>query len=219
MTVETVGMIYRSPEFLQFMRDQGHCDRIVANDPEPRLPLDGLDIYHDPYPEAYYLERVYRCWNYCVRSSAADYVCLVNSDNAFYGEWKAPLIALLDGKTLPCSKIVEPLLLGENAEVVQILFDKLLLDPEHFNWDVWNGIASTVWEKGKVKDGGMYMPSILHRASFLEVGGFPEGNVDGVSADTILFEKLKELGFRHVTCYESVVFNFLEGEMRYTKLI
>src|SRR5512138_3730965 len=99
-------MIYRSQEFYEFMRSQGCVDSFVANDPV--VEFDGAHVYHDPNPTDHYLSRVYRCWNYCVESSEADYVCLVNSDMAFAPGWLDALKKRLDGRTLPTSRLVEP---------------------------------------------------------------------------------------------------------------
>ena len=90
--IEIVGMAYKSQAYFDFMRQQArrHAPRTmfraVLNDPTDELlayvrsrswPFP-IDIYRDPDPNAYYLNRVYRCWNYCVESSLADYVCLIN---------------------------------------------------------------------------------------------------------------------------------------------
>ena len=58
--------------------------RIVANDATPEVisRLKSLDIpysiYNDPKPDDYYLNRVYRCWNYAGETSDSDNICFVN---------------------------------------------------------------------------------------------------------------------------------------------
>jgi len=86
--VEVVSMVYKSTKFLDFIVDQlrnfqpdsdiEYHYRIVANDPTQAV-MDSLkgkfecgdvpsyDIYNDPKPADYYLNRVYRAWNYCSR--------------------------------------------------------------------------------------------------------------------------------------------------------
>lgn len=213
--IEVVGMIYRSPEFLKFMRDQGHCDRIVANDPEPGLPLEGLDVFRNPDPEEHYLSRSYRCRNYCVESSLAEYVCLVSSDDAASPGWLGSLVSRLDGATLPTPKIVEPLLIGGNPDVVQIGPEVLGQDPVVFDWDKWHDMAKSLREEGVTRPGGMFMPCIVHRETFLRVGGYPTDHPREIAADRALFAKMAEAGFVHMTCCDSVTYNFLEGEKRY----
>jgi hypothetical protein len=213
--VEVVGMIYRSPEFLKFMRDQGYCHRIVANDPEPGLPLEGLDVFRNDDPDEHYMARSYRCRNYCVKSSPAEYVCLVSSDDACSPGWLAALVARLDGKTLPTPLIVEPFVIGINPNLIQIGVEVLGQDPVSFDWDKWFKLADTIRQVNRTEPGGMFMPCIVHRKTFLAVGGYPEKYVGEKAPDRVLFERMGAAGYKHVTCYDSVTYNFLEGEMRY----
>jgi hypothetical protein len=72
----------------------------------------------------------------------------------------------------------------------------------------------------RTEAGGLFMPCVLHRSTFLAVGGYPEGNVpsaDGqvVSGDALLFKKMQDAGFQHVTCFDSLVYHMQEGEMRH----
>lgn len=215
MKVEVVGMIYKSPEFLKFMRDQGYCNRIVANDPEPSLPLSGLDVFRNADPSEHYLARAYRCRNYCVESSPAEYVCMVSSDDACSPGWLAALVKRLDGHTLPVPLIVEPLILGTNLDVVQIGVEVLGQNPVTFDWDVWFKLAATLRRDGETEPGGMFMPCIVHRETFLKVGGYPELPVNDVAQDRVMFSRMEQAGFKHITCLDSVTYNFLEGEMRF----
>ncbi len=85
-------MVYKSTDYLDFIYYQlksNHCNvdgwdvklRIVANDAADSVleKLKNLDIpfsvYNDPKPDDFYLNRVYRCWNYCVESSQYNNVC------------------------------------------------------------------------------------------------------------------------------------------------
>lgn len=239
--IEVVGMVYRSPAFLKFLCDQlGFYKnfRVVANDPSGDLKLWTTfeDIYLDPKPNDYYLNRVYRCWNYCVESSKAEYVCLVHTDMAFSANWLKNLERRLDGKTLPCSRMVEPgyqrpdgriLVPGEHALEID-----LGRDPVRFPKDVWESVAADLSED-RVEPGGLYGCPVIHRDTFLSVGGFPEGNItkDGrittgeddsyvealkgnlTSGDAYLFKKMEDAGFKHVTCFDSLVYHMQEGEM------
>ena len=227
LSVEVVCMVYRSLAFYEFMDDQKQIHRFVANDPE--VDFLGADVYHDKNPQDHYLSRVYRCWNYCVESSKAEHVCLVNSDMAFGPGWLDALERRLDGHTLPVSRLVEPgfmaprfdpvlghgfqeLIPGQHA--IQIDLGR---DPVTFRMDAWHRMAADFIEE-RVEPGGLFMPCIVHRDSFLSVGGYPEGNVrldDGsiVSGDAVLFAKLGARGFKHVTCFDSLVYHMQEGEM------
>ena len=210
--IEVVGMVYRSTPFLNFLDQQSVCHRIVANTPERSLMLDyDIDIYMDPKPDEYYLCRVYRCWNYCVESSDAEYVCLVNSDMAFSPGWLEALERRLDGSHLPVSRLVEPGLLRPGQHAIEIDLGR---DPTSFPWGSWVALAADL-RSDEVQPGGLFMPCVLHRETFLRVGGYPHGNVDGVSGDKILFDKMAAAGFKHVTCFDSLVYHMQEGERRH----
>ena len=213
--IEVVGMVYRSTTYMRFLARQlaelSKVSRIVANDPQSDLPSDGLDVYHDPNPADHYLSRVYRCWNYCVESSSAEYVCLVNSDMAFSPGWLEALERRLDGKTLPCSMLVEPGFIRPGRHAIEIDLGR---DRRTFPFDSWKLMASDLADN-RTEPGGLFMPCVLHRQAFLEVGGYPEGNVNGVSGDVILFNKMAAAGFKHVTCFDSLVYHMQEGEMRH----
>lgn len=226
--IEVVAMVYKSPEFLRFIQDElkGLNYRLVGNNPSPAI-VDACDgVYHDPNPNDWYLSRVYRCWNWCVESSKADHVCLVNSDMAFSPGWLEALERYLNGSTLPTSRLVErgkDLQPGTNA--IQADFGDR---PSTFDRDGWIETANLVRGSGTLP-GGCYMPCVLNREAFLSVGGYPDGNVaDGVvvnrmpkpsdreylSGDVVLFKRMEAIGYKHVTVLESVVYHMQEGEMR-----
>ncbi len=221
--IEVVGMVYRSPAFLRFLvnqildRERTFSFRIVGNDPENEVSdLYENDVYdwstyNDANPTDHYLARVYRCWNYCVESSKAEYVCLVNSDMAFSSGWLEALERRLDGKTLPCSRLVEPGLLRPGMHAIEIDLGR---NPSTFPFDAWNHLSRDLGED-RTEPGGLFMPCVLHRETFLRVGGYPHGNVNGASGDAILFGKMAAAGFRHMTCFDSLVYHMQEGEMRH----
>jgi len=232
--IEVVGMVYRSTAFLNFLDHQSVCHRIVANNPERSLMLDyDIDIYMDPNPEDHYLSRVYRCWNYCVESSSAEYVCLVNSDMAFSPGWLEALERRLDGHTLPCSRLVEPGIIRPGEHAIEIDIGR---DPRTFPWVSWNALANDLREE-RTEPGGLFMPCVLHRETFLRVGGYtgnltlPVGGNDHphghyfyrggkvagqiVSGDADLFWRMSKEGFKHVTCFDSLVYHMQEGETRH----
>lgn len=211
--IEIVGMVYRSKEFYSFLQQQAQLTRIVGNDSTLKLPKGWVDEYNDPKPNDHYLARVYRCWNYCVESSESEYVCLVNSDMALAPGWLAALERRLDGKTLPTSRLVEPGFLRPGQHAIEIDLGR---NPSTFPWGAWRELAADLSED-RVEPGGLFMPCVLHRESFLRCGGYPEGNVNGVSGDKILFGKMAEAGFQHVTCFDSLVYHMQEGEMHHVE--
>lgn len=254
-TVEVVGMVYRDPAFLVSMRDEivrylpeGVTWRIVGNDPNSAV-IDAagehgipLDIYKDPYPDDWYLSRVYRCWNYCVESSSADKVVLYSSDMLSSPRWLEPLLDNMELK-IPVSRLVEPCRIKNFAVCPWGLQMDLGRHPGLFPRDAWEKVVAEVREPTLKVHGG-YGPCLLDRELFVEVGGYPEGNViidDGkvvvlkpnppridckgprecyvngkpfYSGDDWLFREMKrKYGFEHVTCMDSVIYHMQEGEM------
>lgn len=98
--LEIIALIFKSCDYLDLIYKELKNDnckvdgwditlRIVANDATPEVisRLKSLDIpysiYNDPKPDDYYLNRVYRCWNYAGETSDSDNICFVNSDMVF----------------------------------------------------------------------------------------------------------------------------------------
>ena len=63
--------------------------------------------------------------------------------------------------------------------------------------------------------GELYMPILVDRQEFLDIGGYPECNPPGTTGDKDLIRRYSEAGFKHVTALGSVVYHCQEGEMRW----
>ena len=244
--VEVVAMIYRSTEYLDFIYSQlKGCKadgwnvglRIVANDATDevlsRLPqLDiSFSVYNDPQPEAFYLNRVYRCWNYCVESSQYDNVCLVNSDMAFSEDWLSNLLKHHDGANIPCSRLVESGKMRSGPHGVSKNFGR---HPREFDQAGFEEYAKKISED-RIVDSGLCMPVIFNKKRFLEAGKYPEGNVFRVkrrgrvhleighpndrrlytTGDMYLLCDILggKFNMKHVTPFDSIVYHIQEGEM------
>ena len=122
--LEIITLIYKSVDYLNFIFKQLKSEfcqveeweinvKIVANDATDNVlnRLKELDIdyviYNDPKPDAYYLSRVYRAWNYSGSLSEYDNICFVNSDMMFSKDWLENLLIHHDGRNIPCSRLVE----------------------------------------------------------------------------------------------------------------
>lgn len=256
--LELVGMIYKNPEFLRSMWAEmnkylphGVTVRVVANDPLESVERAAekwkipLDVYYDNNPKDFYLHRINRCYNFCVETSTADYVCLFQSDMITSPNWLHNLMRRIEGgeKVLPVSRLIEPC----KHRPLRVCAHGIEMDlgrhPLTFPFEIWDSIVAQNISP-ETKPGGGYMPAIVHRKTFLDAGGFPEGNViedDGKievispedyskfsvhngktyyknkphhSGDSWLFKKLeKDFGFKHVTCFDSLVYHMQEGEM------
>jgi hypothetical protein len=236
--VEVVALIFKSLDYLELIYDELKSDkcvvdgwevgvRIVANDAtEPILKrLKELDIpysiYNDPKPDDYYLNRVYRCWNYAGESSEYENICFVNSDMVFSEKWLDNLLKHHDGTNIPTSRLVES---GKMRSGTHGVSHNCGRHPKHIHRDVWNQVVNQL-STDEVHEGGLFMPCILEKSRFLESGKYPEGNIykDGIgtlhphgtiqSGDDWYFKKLEnEYGMKHITIFDSLVYHIQEGE-------
>jgi hypothetical protein len=239
--LEVISLIYKSTEYLEFIYNQlkeisvdgwdiGY--RIVANDANHNVlsKLNELGakhtIYKDESPDDFYLNRVYRCWNHSVVTSEYDNVCLVNSDMLFSDDWLSNLLRYHDGKHIPCSRLVESGKMPSGLHGISKNFGRR---PKNLDIPSWNKFVKNQKSEG-AHLGGLYMPCIFNRKTFLESGGYPPGNlfledeklVVGypndrpvwASGDQFFFYRLeKDQGLKHITVFDSLVYHIQEGEM------
>lgn len=239
MKVEVISLIYKSVAFLKFIHNQletyakanGHevTYRIVANDPTEEivnyLVNNNINhsVYHDNTIDDYYLNRVYRCWNYAGQTADADVICFVNSDMAFSDGWLDNLLKYMNGEFIPTSRLIES---GRMPSKPPAFSLNLGNTPSTFNVSKWNE-AVKKYTEDKAQEDGLYMPVLFFKEVFVKSGGYPEGNIysDGnagskigsvvLSGDAFFFHKiLTQYRMKHITVYDSVVYHMQEGEMR-----
>tara|TARA_R110001592_G_scaffold259532_1_gene523558 strand:- start:898 stop:1653 length:756 start_codon:yes stop_codon:yes gene_type:complete len=237
-SIEIISLVFKSKDYLNFIYNQlkKECNkvdgwdvgiRIVANDATDEIieHLKTLDIpytiYGDSSPDDYYLNRVYRCYNYAVETSEYDSVCLVNSDMAFSENWLDNLLKHHDGNNVPCSRLVESGKMPSGLHGISNDFGKT---PSTFRDVDFNEYVDII-QQNFVHDNGLYMPCIFERKRFIESGMYPEGNLykDGIgnfgsefvmSGDKYYFEEilLKKYNMKHITIFDSLVYHIQEGE-------
>lgn len=237
--IEIIGMIYKSVQYLDLMvtelkKDYCQVDgwdvgvRIVANDANEAVlnRLEELDvpytIYNDPKPNDYYLNRVYRCWNFAGQTSQYENICFINSDMVFSKDWLSNLLKQHDGQTIPCSRLVESGKLLSGLHAISKNFGKEPKELDHGGW--YNYVEETKLPENHL--GGLYMPCIFRKDRFVESGMYPEGNiysdgrpgsmVGGViqSGDDYYFRLLeREFGMKHITVFDSLSYHIQEGEL------
>lgn len=245
--IELVCLIYKSRKYLKFIYDQLKSDlcksldwkvgyRLVANDPTPEIEsmLKDLDIphtiYRDEKPNDFYLNRVYRCWNFGATSSRYDNICFVNSDMAFSRNWLDNLLKYHDGVNIPCSRLVESGRIGVAVDRHGIE-KNFGMSTEEFNREEFEKYALSISED-ETAYSGLLMPCIFEKKRFIEAGMYPPGNVfliDGVKyagypndrpvykpGDVYFFEDIleKKYKMRQVTVMNSIVYHVQEGERR-----
>lgn len=238
--IEVITLIYKSVDYLEFIAQQLNRDlcqaggwkvgiRVVANDATEevidRLPALGIPytIFDNPDPNEFYLNRVYRAYNFCVQTSTYDNVCLLNSDNVMSKDWLTNLLKHHNGTNIPCSRMVESGKMGSGAYGINLGINDFGRHPRGFDFDGWEEFAKTA-KIDKAALGGMYGGCVFERERFLESGGYAEGNVfpDGVgtlngpvikTGDQYLFELLEsKYGMKHITIFDSLLYHIIEGE-------
>jgi hypothetical protein len=234
--LEIIGLIFKSSEYLQLLHDELNSQfckvegwnigiRIVANDASEKIinKLKNLNInysiYNDPKPNDYYLNRVYRCWNFCGQSSNYDNICFVNSDMVFTKNWLSNLLKHHDGINIPTSRLIESGKMPSGIHGISIDCGKKSKEIDRLKL---NNVCNIISED-KILEKGLYMPCIFEKSRFIESGMYPEGNIysNGVgtlngfiqSGDDWYFRKLeKNYGMRHITVFNSLVYHIQEGE-------
>ena len=244
--VEIIAMIYKSVDYLEFILNQFKSEsfkvpgwdvgvRLVANDATNEI-LEALatsntpyTIYNDPKPEDFYLNRVYRCWNYGGRTSTYDNICFVNSDMAFGEDWLVNLLKHHDGHNIPCSRLVEsgriPVAIARHG-----IAKNFGTSPREFDGAAFQSFVTSVRED-RVVNWGLLMPCIFEKARFMEAGLYPEGNIFLTESgfeigrpndilvhspgDVYFFDEVlvKKFNMKHITVFDSIVYHIQEGEM------
>ena len=240
--IEIIALIYKSVDYLNFIcgeLDGPFCKvdgwdvglRIVANDATPEV-LEALknckihySIYNDPQPKDFYLNRVYRAWNFAGTSSEYDNICFVNSDMMFGPKWLENLLKHHNGTAIPCSRLVESGKMRSGSYGIEKDFGKhpTNMKPTQF----YDFVKET--SDPTIKPNGLYMPCVFEKQRFVESGMYPEGNIfkEGnnlvagypndrpvyMSGDDFFFSMLKnKYHMKHITVFDSIVYHIQEGE-------
>ena len=241
--IELISLIYQSVDYLKMIHKELTSEnnfvegwkvnyRIIANDANADVINYLIEnninytIYNDPYPSDFYLNRVYRCWNFSANTSEYDNFCFVNSDMIFSKGWLSNLLKHHQGGVIPCSRLVESGKMPSGKYGVSKYFGNHPKNIDYKFWDMW----SAANKEHDTQPGGLFMPCVFEKETFLKSGGYPEGNIfkEGdrlvsgypndrplfMSGDAYFFKRLEvEHGIRHLTIFDSLVYHIQEGEM------
>lgn len=235
-------LIYKSVDWLKFVYEQvlKYTDLndkefyFIANDASEEVLNYLRDNYiphyiftnNQEHRQEWYINNVYRAWNYAAKMAKGDFIVFINSDMAFTPNWLGNLIKSYDGSNCIASRLIESGKLEVGKNGIEKNFGRTIPEFDEDNFQRYSQIVSS----DEIIDGGLYMPLLIRKDKFEQVGGYPEGNVkkeskdifhpviakkgdDLISGDTIFIEKLKSIGIKHQTSYNSLVYHFQCGEM------
>lgn len=238
--ISIVCLIFKDVNWLEFVYQQvlkhTNLDEneffFVANGATQEVK-DYLYINHIPHyiydhddaqKNEYYINNVYRAYNFGVQKSKGNFAVLINSDMAFTDGWLENLMKNYNGKNCVASRLVESGKLTPGKYGVAKNFG--------YNFDLYNeeDFYSYALElkEDRLVDGGLYMPLLINVESFKKIRGYPEGNINVgsdifepvialsnnnvISGDAVLMDRLNTIGIAHQTAFDSIVYHFQEGE-------
>jgi len=236
-----VCLVYKSTQWLQFVYNQilkytDLSDKefyFVTNDATPEVVQYLKDNYIPHYvfnnnkeqKKEWYINNVYRAWNFAAKKAQGDYIVFINSDMAFTPKWLENLTSALNGSNCVASRLVESGKLKSGQYGIEKNFGRTT---SQYKESAFQSYADTIRENN-VQNGGLFMPLLIKKKDFLRVGGYPEGNIKKgsdifspkiakqgdplISGDAVLMQKLATVGIRHQTTFSSLVYHFQCGEM------
>lgn len=240
-TFSIVCLIYKSTRWAKFVYQQvlkytemSNAEFFfVANDAEPEV-LEYLKNNYFPHfvfqttPEQkqeWYINNIYRAYNFGATQAKGDYLVFINSDMAFSPGWLEKLWSSINGSNCLSSRLVESGKLRTGQYGLEKDFGDI---PERYAEKKFNKYAKKTAEPN-VKEGGLYMPLLIKKDDFLNGGGYPEGNIIAgsdiftpkiakkgeplVTGDLVLMQKLATKNIIHQTVFDSIVYHFQMGEM------
>ena len=219
-----VVLVYRSLRWLDWCMEGVDRSKnqaryrwlVVANDATEEVcndPRIGLD-WRNENPQDFYINNVYRAWNAGVVEAPSNHVVMLNSDMYASDHWLDQLIAVKrnDPNTVPTSNLIESGFLPSGIpEHVQ----NHGMNPDEFKREEFLTHAESIRVLNETIPGRLYMPILVSRQRFIDVGMYPEGNPPGTTGDKDLIRRYAEAGFKHVTAMGSVVYHAVTGEQRW----
>ena len=251
--VSIICLVYKGIEWVDFAFSQilemqsefapGEVEIIICgNDAEPGvldfLKQNGIKFYdfRNIDSNEYYINRVYRAYNYAASKARGEYLLFINSDMYFPKGFLSNLYASRNSNKFIAARLVESGSLRPSPPSLRKNFGKSLLTFRSRNFENY---AKAKLRPG-VHRGGLYMPSLIHQMKFLDLGGFPEGNVtpsslagyingnapeiwsrigEPIPGDRAFALRAERNGVEHVTLLDCIAYHFQEGEKRHSRKI
>ena len=205
-----------SQDVIEYLKTHNIAHYIFRNSPE-NIAAHNVSNY--------YLDNVYRAWNFGAKMAKGENIVFINSDMAFSPNWLENLYKYHTEYNCVTSRLFESGRYPSGTHGMTFDCGKFLRD-----YDENKFLNSAIYlSKDEIHDGGLYMPLLIKKEHFIKVSGYPEGNIipdsdifnpqiakkgkDCIPGDTIFMKKLNTLGIKHITSYSSIVYHFQNGEM------
>jgi hypothetical protein len=250
--ITLISLIYSGVDWLEFQYGEllklaselppGEVEILfVANDATPAvidyLKSNGIPFVISPGRSStseWYINSVYRSYNYGVTHAKGDFVLLTNSDMAYSEGFLYSMIMESEPNVYLVGKLIES---GRLKPAVAAIEKNLGKNLRNFKRGSFNRHSARLRKRG-LEDGGLYMPALLHKETFLKFGGYPEGNLRKTSLETYkktgkysianpgdslipgdfaFVSRLEIAGWRHKTLNSAIAYHFQEGEKSETK--
>jgi hypothetical protein len=210
--VSIFSLIYRSPEWADFVYDSIHKYTpmiargdaeffFVANDASPEvighlsmmnypyyilnnIKMSDEELFKNGYGTPEYIARVYKGFNFGIQKSKGDVVVIINSDMAFSPDWLENLLKYLTEKTIVTSQLVERD--HPRHGVFQgVYHGEFGCSMKDFKEQEFLDFVLRVKATGLIMGKG-YAPCALNKSAALKVGLYPEGNIAGKTFDEVV---------------------------------
>ena len=245
--ITLISLIYSGVDWLEFQYGEllklsselppGEVEILfVANNASPSV-IEFLDDNGIPYvvspgresENEWYINSVYRSYNFGVSQAKGEYVLLTNSDMAYCEGFLYSMMLEGSPDLYLTGKLIESGRLRPADAAIKKNFGKKL---KRFQREAFEKSARRLRKRG-LEDRGLFMPALLHKDTFLKYGGYPEGNLVVESLDDYLNDrqiKFAEIGqkcipgdkaflslltkfdIEHKTNLNSLCYHFQEGE-------
>ena len=179
--------------------------------------------------EEWYINSVYRAYNFGALSARGRYLLFVNSDMAYAPGFLHAMASAAGPKIYLVSKLVESGRLKPAEIAIKRNFGKSLKTfrrKSFYRFAQRNLSDST-------ENGGLFMPCLVSRDEFLDLGGYPEGNIlkesytsylksgeyrlarpgeDLITGDKSFVDRFIAKNGEQLTTNNAMVYHFQEGE-------
>lgn len=243
-----ICLIYKSNEWLDFVYNQviKHTDfqetefffiaNNATNEVKDYLKNNYIPHYiydsNEEQKSEWYINNVYRWYNYWAKMAKWEYLIFINSDMAFSPNWLENLASKYNWNNCIASRLIESW---------RFFSWKYWLEKDfwtefyNYNEDDFLNYVKIYKEDWVKKEWWLYMPLFINKKDFIDVWLYPEWNMlewsdlynpiiakkwekIAFTWDEALIEKLRIKWINHETSFDSIVYHFQAWELSYNKL-